>query len=81
MRFRILDNNIRPQTVMAWALLAPLTLAIATHAQALSQVEGQRTIGAGTPTDDYELKPGATLNAIGADMGFVLLRSGAHLST
>lgn len=77
MRFRILDNNIRPQTVMAWALLAPLTLAIATHAQALTQIEGQRTIGAGTPTDDYELKPGATLNAIGADMGFVLLRSGA----
>lgn len=77
MSFSKLDINVGARSAIAWALLAPLTLAIATHAQALSLVEGERNIGAGTPADDYELQPGATLNATDADMGYVVLRSGA----
>lgn len=55
----------------AWALLAPLALAVSPLASATVTVVGERTITAQTPRNDYRLQEGAVLTANGADIDFV----------
>lgn len=60
---------------MAWAVMAPLALALSAQAMATTPVSGNLVIGPGTPLDDYRLNDGATLTANGASINYVTAQS------
>ena len=62
---------------LACALVAPLALAISPLAMGITEVEGERTIGAGALRDDYFINSGATLISNGATIDFVRMDPGA----
>lgn len=66
-------RSLKSWTVQAhaWALLAPLALAVSPLAKATVFVSGEQTITAETPLNDYRLLEGAVLTADGARLDFV----------
>lgn len=64
---------VRAKVVMsALMMLSPI-------AQALTTVDGDLTIDANTPLDNYQLNPGARLDANGASTQHIDIFGGAHL--
>ncbi|MHB0783917.1 hypothetical protein [Pseudomonas putida] len=57
---------------LAWAVFAPLALALSPLAMATTPVSGERVIGPSTPVDDYLLSDGASLTATGATIDYVV---------
>ncbi|EPM0510466.1 MULTISPECIES: hypothetical protein [Pseudomonas] len=65
---------------LAWAVFAPLALALSPLAMATTPVSGERVIGPSTPVDDYLLSDGASLTATGATIDYVVARSSSTFS-
>ncbi|PYB76662.1 autotransporter outer membrane beta-barrel domain-containing protein [Pseudomonas sp. LB-090624] len=65
---------------LAWAVFAPLALALSPLASATTPVSGERVIGPSTPVDDYLLSDGASLTAKDATIDYVVAQSSSTFS-
>lgn len=73
----VLKERLHPS--MQAALILPALLLASPVTEALTVVDGERTIDANTPVDSYQLNPGARLEATGASTLQLDLDSGAQL--